>query len=124
MENKDTRNVENLEQTLIDMAIEGWRFSRTFTRLLSRLDAGEGERYVNQVRFFQKKMEDSLETNGMRLVNVDGQMFDPGMAVSALNIGDFGPEDELVVEQTVEPIIMGIDGLKRPGTVMLRKAHK
>jgi hypothetical protein len=44
-----------------------------------------------------------------------------GMAASALNIGDFGPDDALLVDQMVEPIIMGPEGLVRSGTVMLRK---
>jgi len=45
------------------------------------------------------------------------------MAASAINIGDFGPDDLLLVEQMVEPIIMGPDGLRRQGTVMLRKVQ-
>ena len=45
------------------------------------------------------------------------------MAASAINIGDFGPDDVLLVEQMVEPIIMGPDGLRRQGTVMLRKVQ-
>ena len=43
------------------------------------------------------------------------------MAVSALNIEDFDAEDTLLIDQMVEPIIMGPDGLLRSGTVMLRK---
>jgi len=42
------------------------------------------------------------------------------MAASALNIGDFGPDDLLLVDQMVEPIIMGPEGLRKQGTVMLR----
>lgn len=112
-----------LEQSLIDLAVDSWRFSRLFARLVGKLDAGEGSRYVNQLRYFQKKLEESLEASGLRLVNVEGQPFDPGMAASALNIGDFGPEDALVVEQMVEPIIMGPQGLRKQGTVMLGRAH-
>lgn len=112
---------EQLERSLIDMAVESWRFARLFGRLVSKLDAGEGSRYVNQLRYFQKKLEDSLETSGMKIVNVEGQPFDPGMAASAINIGDFGPDDVLLVDQMVEPIIMGSEGLRKQGTVMLRK---
>ena len=54
-------------------------------------------------------------------MNVEGQSFDIGMAVSALNIGDFEPDDELIVDQMLEPIVMGPDGLKKQGTVMLKK---
>lgn len=112
---------EQLERSLIDMAIESWRFARLFGRMVSKLDAGEGSRYVNQLRYFQKKLEDSLEASGMKIVNVEGQPFDPGMAASAINIGDFGPDDILLVDQMVEPIIMGAEGLRKQGTVMLRK---
>ena len=43
------------------------------------------------------------------------------MAASAINIGDFEPDDVLLVDQMVEPIIMGAEGLRKQGTVMLRK---
>lgn len=112
---------DQLEQSLIEIAVESWRFSRLFSRVVNKLDAGEAGRYVNQLRYFQKKVEESLDANGLTLVNVEGHPFDPGMAASALNIGDFGPDDQLLVDQMVEPIIMGPYGLKKPGTVMLRK---
>ena len=112
-----------LEQSLIDIAVESWRFSRLFARVVNKLDAGEAGRYVNQLRYFQKKVEESLDSSGLKLVNVEGQAFDPGMAASALNIGDFEADDVLLVDQMLEPIIMGTDGLKKQGTVMLRKVQ-
>jgi hypothetical protein len=112
-----------LEDSLIDMAVESWRFSRLFARVMNKLDAGEAARYMNQLRYFQKKVEESLDAAGLKLVNVEGQPFDAGMAASALNIGDFGPDDTLLVDQMLEPIIMGPAGLRKQGTVMLRKAH-
>ena len=60
---------EQLERSLIDMAVESWRFARLFGRLVSKLDAGEGSRYVNQLRYFQKKLEDSLEASGMKMAD-------------------------------------------------------
>jgi hypothetical protein len=62
-----------------------------------------------------------LDSHGFKLVNVEGQAYDPGMAASALNLGDFDPDDALLVDQMLEPIIMGPDGLRKQGTVMLRK---
>lgn len=119
----DQETQMKLEKSLIDMAVDHWRFSRLFHRVINKLDAGEGSKYLNQLRYFQKKLEESLEANGYSLVNVEGQPFDPGMAASALNVGDFGPDDFLLVDQMVEPIIMGKDGLKKEGIVMLRKAQ-
>jgi len=112
-----------LEDSLIEVAVETWRFSRLFARVVNKLDAGEQSKYANQLRYFQKKVEEQLEASGFKLVSVEGQPFDPGIAAAAVNLGDFGPEEQLLVEQMVEPIIMGTEGLRRQGTVLLRKVH-
>ncbi len=114
---------DQLEQSLINIAVESWRFSRLFGKVVSRLDAGESGRYINQLRYFQKKVEENLESSGLKLVNVEGHPYDAGIAASALNLGDFGPDDVLLVDQMVEPIIMGPTGLRKQGTVMLRKVE-
>lgn len=114
---------EQLEQALINIAVESWRFLRLFSRAINKLDAGEAARYVNQSRYFQKKVLESLETGGMKLVDVEGQPFDPGLAASPLNIGDFAPDDYLLVDQMIEPIIVGREGVRRMGTVTLRKVQ-
>ena len=124
MSSEDVGASEQLERSLIEIAVESWRFSRLFSRVVAKLDAGEANRYVNQLRYFQKKVEESLEANELKLVNVEGQLFDPGIAAAALNIGDFGPDDQLLVEQMVEPIIMGPTGLKKQGTVLLGKVQQ
>ncbi len=86
-----------------------------------KLDAGEQGRYHNHFRWFQKKLKDSLTDAGLWIVNVEGQSFDPGMAATPLNIEEFGSEDALVVDQMLEPIIMGPEGVVRTGIVKLRK---
>jgi hypothetical protein len=103
------------------MAVESWRFVRLVEKLLTQLDAGERGRYQNQVRFFLRKLESNLESVGLRVVNVEGSPFDPGMAATPLNIEDFSDGDLLVVDQMIEPIIMGQDGLLHTGTIILRK---
>jgi hypothetical protein len=110
-------------KALIDVSIEGWRFARVFGRLVSKLDASEVPRYNNQVRYFLKKIDDRLEEFGLHIVNLEGQPYDTGMAVSALNIADFGPDDILFIEQMIEPVIMGPEGLVRGGTAMLVKVQ-
>lgn len=123
MQTDDNISTDQIERALIDVAVESWKFSRIFAKVVNKLDAGEGGRYVNQLRYFQKRIEQNLDSAGLKLVNVEGHVFDPGMAASPLNIEDFGPEDALLVDQMVEPIIMGRDGLKKQGTVMLRKVQ-
>ena len=112
---------EGLEKALLDLVIESWRFTKLFQRLLTKVDAGEGSRYINQYRYYLRRLEDCLSQAGFHVANIEGHPYDAGMAASALNIGDFGPDEVLLVDQMVEPIIMGPEGLVRPGTVMLRK---
>jgi hypothetical protein len=112
------------ERSLIALAVESWRFSRVCVRLIGKLDAGDVSRYANQLSYFQKKIDESLESAALSLLNVEGHEFDPGMAVAALNLSDFAPDDRLLVDQMIEPIIMSREGLRRQGTVMLRKLHR
>jgi hypothetical protein len=115
--------IEALNQVVISMAVESWRFGRVFDRVLVKLDAGEQARYRSQFRWFMKKLEDSLEDAGLRIVNVDGHLFDPGMAATPINIEEFDANDTLMVDQMIEPIIMGTNGLVKAGTVILRKVE-
>lgn len=110
-------------RSLIDISVESWRFARLFARVLVKLDESEAPRYLNQLRYFEKKLEDGLDAVGLKIVSLEGEIYDTGMAASPLNITDFGPEDKLVVDQMVEPILMGPDGLVKGGTVMLRKVE-
>ena len=114
---------EQLTKSLLDIAVESWRFGRLFDRMLAKLDAGEQGRYRGRFRWFQRKLEDSLTDAGMRIVNVEGHAFDPGMAATPLNIEEFEPHDALIVDQMLEPIIMGSEGVVRTGTVTLRKVE-
>lgn len=110
-----------LIQSLTKMAVESWRIARVFDRMLTKLDAGEQTRYQSQLRWFIKKVEESLEEAGMSIVNVEGHPFDPGIAATPINIEEFEANDALVVDQMLEPIIMGKEGLVKTGTVTLRK---
>lgn len=120
----DTNQNRSPSEALQDIAVESWRFVRLVNKLLTQLDAGERGRYQNQVRFFLKKLEENLASAGLKVVNLEGNPFDPGMAATAINIDDFEEGDELVVDQMIEPVIMGIGGLLHSGTVVLRKVNQ
>lgn len=111
------------KEGLLALAVESWRFSRVFLRMMSKLDAGEKGRFESQLRWYLKRLTETLEASGLRLVSIEEQSFDVGIAATALNAADFGPEDTLVVDQMLEPIIMGPEGVVRAGTVLLRKVE-
>ena len=114
---------EILMQSVISMAVESWRIGRVFNRLITKLDAGEQNRYKSQFRWFIKKVEEALQQVELRIVNVEGYPFDPGVAATPLNIEEFDTNDTLIIDQMIEPIIMGKEGLVKTGTVTLRKVE-
>ena len=118
-----TTTPEAMRDAVVSMAVESWRFGRVFDRLLTKLDAGEQSRYKSQFRWFIRKVEEALEQADLRIVNVEGHPFDPGMAATPLNIEEFDAKDALMVDQMLEPIIMGKEGLVKTGTVTLRKVE-
>ncbi len=119
----DQSSNDNEKKALIELTVDSWRFSRMFLRVLGKLDASEASRYVSQFKYYLEKLEQNLATAGLRLVNLEGQPYDPGMAVNALNMEDFNSQDSLFVEQMLEPVIMGPSGIIRSGTVMLGKVQ-
>lgn len=109
------------QKIIIDIAVDSWRFSRLFEKILNKLDAGESARYISQYDYFREKLNSNLALGGLKLVNLQGQPYDAGMPIKVLNMEDFTSEDILLVEQMLEPIVMGHDGVIREGTAMLGK---
>lgn len=117
---------ERLKGLLVDFILEAWRFSRTSKSVLFKLSEEDRARYKGRCSWFCRKMDEALESVGMRLVEIPtGTAYDPGMAVTPLNIGDFKADEPLQVEQMIEPIMMMGDGsMVRTGTVMLGRVEQ
>ena len=98
--------MERHKDAIINLAIESWHFAKNYERAITRLNTNRTQRYTRQLEQFIQKAEESLEEVGLRIVNVEGTPYDPGMAATPLNIEDFEPEDQLVVDKMLEPIIM------------------
>lgn len=112
---------EKLKTNLISIASELFRFQRVFAKAISKLDMEQQSKYSSQYTWFSKKVTKALDDAGLRVVSVDGQQYDPGMAVTPLNLEDFENDDILYVEHTMEPIIMEGDAVIKTGTVLLRR---
>lgn len=115
---------EALTKSIGDIACELYRFRRVFSKAISKLDADEQGKYMSQFAWFSKRVDKAVDSAGLRILDVKGQLFDPGMAVTALNIEDFDTSDELYIEQMMEPIIMKGDSIQKTGTVILGRVEK
>lgn len=121
MNPKHESETEAMQRAMASMAVESWRLSKAFLRVLGKFDANEQGRYINQLNWFNKKSNETLEQVGLKMVIIEGQAFDTGMAATPLNMDEFAPDDELVVDQMIEPIIMGKNGVVKMGTMTLKK---
>ena len=108
-----------LINSIIDISNEAFRFKRVFLRAISKLDSEAQNKYASQFAWFTKRVDKAVENAGLRIIDLTGQVFDPGMAVTPLNIEDFEAEDQLFIAQMMEPIIMKDDRIQKTGTVML-----
>ncbi len=115
------KGLEGHKESVINLAIESWRFAKDYERMLTRLNTNQTKRHESKLQQFVKKAEESLSDVGLRVVNVEGYPYDPGMKATPLNIEDFDPDDELIVDQMLEPIIMEGTVLAKTGTVLLRR---
>ena len=110
-----------LETTLASLAIESWRLSKSFERLLTKSDPMEQRKYKSKLSWFNKKLNETLEEANLKFINLENQKYDTGAAVTAINLDDFKPDDDLEIDQMIEPIVMSNEGVLMTGTVVLRK---
>ena len=115
---------EALTKSVVEIAGELFRFRRVFNKAISKLEPDDQSKYMSQFAWFSKRVDKATETAGLRVLDIQGQLFDPGLAVTALNIEDFDADDELYVEQMMEPIIMRGDSIQKTGTVILGRVEK
>ena len=120
-ESMPEKSTDGYKEAIIKLATESWHFTTVYQRMLTILDASEHRKYTSQLRWHVKKMEESLEEGGLRIVNVEGQPYDPGMAVIPSNIEDFDADVPLVVSRMLEPIIMEGTVLTKMGRVTLKR---
>ena len=114
-------SADGYKEAIIKLATESWHFTTVYQRMLTILDASDHRKYTSQLRWHIKKMEESLEEGGLRIVNVEGQPYDPNMAVTPVNIEDFDEDVPLVVSRMLEPIIMEGTTLAKMGRVTLKR---
>jgi hypothetical protein len=110
------------QMALAELAVESWRFARDYRRIVAKLDANEQARFANKLRYYEQRLHACLEAGGLKLISLEGQPFEIGMAAQALNLDEFSPAERLIVAQMLEPVIMGTGGIIRMGKLMVRKA--
>ena len=108
-------------QPLMEIAVEAWRLDRVVDKALQRMSPMDAERLVGQYRWFRRKVDAAMEDAGLRAVDLTGQAYSIGMAVTALNMDEFDDDEDLTVAQMVEPVILFDGRVMRTGAVILER---
>ncbi|MDR2405339.1 MAG: hypothetical protein LBE27_03110 [Deltaproteobacteria bacterium] len=115
-------SLTTLENSLIRIAVETWRFDKVFKRVVNKLERTDRSRYEGHFNWLLKEVQNALEQSGLYVNNLEGLPFDPGLPATPLNLDEFTEEDELFVDTMIEPVIMNERGIVKTGTITLRKA--
>lgn len=118
------KDYKKLEDNLIVIATEMYRFQSSYDKMLMKLPITEQSKYKSQFNWFSKRVSKALEDSNLKLVSLQGQEYDVGMAVTPLNIEEFEVEDKLFIQQMVEPIIMKDSTVCKVGTVVLGRIEE
>lgn len=118
-----TTETDKLKDSLVSIASETFRFQRVFEKAISKLESDEKNKYMSQFAWFSKRVTNALDDAAIRILNLEGQLYDPGMSVTPLNLDDFGVDEPLYISQMIEPIIIQDDIVKKPGTVILGRVE-
>lgn len=113
----------NCQAVLADLAVESWRFAKEYRRLILKLDANEQNRFANKLNYFVQRLRSCLSEGGLTLVSLEGQPYEIGIAADILNLDEYSPDDSLIIDQMIEPIIMGAEGIVKTGKAMVRPAR-
>lgn len=113
---------ERLISSLVEIGKESYRLKKVHHSIIEKLDYEDQVRYNSQLSWFNKTVLTALQSAGMRIIEYENVPYDTGMAVTPLNLEDFSCEDNLEINQMIEPIIVIGDTVLREGTVILRKA--
>lgn len=120
---KKQKNAPNDNRDIIaEIIVEEYRFLKSYESAVSKLFPEERQKYVSAYNFHVGKINEIAASVQIGIRNFEGKDYDDGLPVTPLNLDEFGKDDILFIQQTIEPTIMSVDGeVIRNGSVILAK---
>lgn len=118
-------NQDKTLEALIEIVIGEYRFRSSIEKVVNDIeDIQQRKKIQSQYGWLRKTISKAADLASLSIVDLTGQDYDAGMAVTPLNLEDFPQDEDLVVDNMIEPIILTNGELKRNGTVMLGRKNK
>ena len=112
-------------KVIADFIVEDYRFQCSFLSAVKKLFNEEIKKYVSSFNFHKNKIEELTNKMRLQLKIYDGIDYSEGLPVTPLNADEFASAENLVIEQTIEPTVITLDGdIVHQGTVILTEKNK
>lgn len=108
-------------RALGDAAVEIWRLKRVGMKAALRMNPLDAEPFENRFSYLASRLDEALALSGVWTVDLTGEIYSLGMAVTAVNAEEYG-EDDVRIAQMVDPVVMLGGRVLRTGAVMLEPA--
>lgn len=123
MRDMTVRSSDDAADALALLATEWFKTARRLSRLTQEVAPARLERERAQLAYSQRRVEETLEKQGIRLVTHDGTPFSTEIPAEPVNPEDFDTEEGLVVSETIEPTVICNGKILARGLVVLAKGN-
>ena len=108
--------------SLAKLAVQYWKLCAAFDREIDFTDPGRRDAAAAQLRFARSRLDTILAGEAIRIETFDGAPWSPQIPASALNPGDIDAGAAAMIIETIEPTIVGPDGVIHSGKILLKQA--
>lgn len=108
---------------LARLAVDHWKVLRLLEQSVPDLPAGKQRAMGAKVRFSTRELSSLLENCRLRLVDYDGQAYSGNLPVVVTNSSDFDGDEDLVIERTLEPVVLREGRILSLGKVVLTRGE-
>lgn len=104
------------QEALAKMAVEVWRLGQNLSKL-------SDPSISIALKYSIKKLRQTLEDQGCQFLDLTGKPYDAGLALEVIDIEKENKSSELVIKETIVPIILFQNKLLVSGQVILSQNH-
>ena len=106
---------------LIKLSIEYWRLLRLLEKAVKNQPFDKQASANAQLRYALSRLEDILKENGFRLISYGHTPYSPNLPVTVVNKEDVSGNENLVIEETLEPTILAGGNVVTMGKVIVKQ---
>lgn len=103
------------------LAGDYWRLLRSYERLIAESAPENHNRLKSNYRNAERRLTTALDENNIKIISYEGKSYTPNLAVTVVNGDEFDDNEELIINQMMEPTVMLGERVLSMGKAILSK---